>query len=194
MQEIWKDIKGWEEYYKISNFGRVKSKDRLLKEKHRTYVKKGKILIQIPNSRDYLRVTLKSKSDNKEERPFVHRLVATHFLYKEKNKNCVNHIDFDYTNNYVGNLEWCTHKENMRHSIKAGRFKRTDQWLENLHKSQEKFYKEVIGTSIKTGEKIYFKSINSVKDKGFRPGDVCNCCKGKRKTHLGYTWEYGGAK
>jgi hypothetical protein len=74
--------------------------------------------------------------------------------------------------------------------ISQGRNKRNGIWLKHLHESQEKYYKPVIGINTKTGEELRFKCLNEVKDSGFQPSCVCDCCKGVRKTHKGYIWEY----
>jgi len=66
-----------------------------------------------------MRVTL--CKDGKTKRFSLHRLVAIHFLGNPENKPQVNHIDNDPTNNQVTNLEWCTGKENMKHSAIQGR-------------------------------------------------------------------------
>ena len=109
MEEIWKDIKGYECIYQVSNLGNVKSLDRLSTNGRRL---KGKLLAKT-NSKGYIKVTLtnKNKSDNRD----IHRLVAQAFIPNPENKPQVNHIDEDKTNNTVDNLEWCTAKENINH-------------------------------------------------------------------------------
>lgn len=56
--------------------------------------------------------------------------------------------------------------------------------------STQKYYKKVKGTEIKTGQEIFFNSIQEAKHNGFHAGDICKCCKGQRKTSKGYRWEY----
>jgi hypothetical protein len=57
----------------------------------------------------------------KNNRYYVHRLVALNFLEKPDGSDYVNHIDHDKSNNDVSNLEWVTAKENTKHGIDAGR-------------------------------------------------------------------------
>jgi len=108
MEEIWKDVKGYEGLYKVSNFGRVKSlkygMERILKTGKGSY---------------YLTVSL--YFDNKLKTAKVHRLVAMAFIENPDNKPFVNHLDEDKYNNNVNNLEWVTHKENMNYGTRIDR-------------------------------------------------------------------------
>jgi predicted P-loop ATPase len=100
--EIWKTIKGFENY-QISNLGsviNVKSK-RILK--HSTL-------------RGYKNVILSNNSFKKKFS--VHRLVAMHFIENTQNKPCVNHINGIKDDNRLKNLEWCTYSENEIHSYR----------------------------------------------------------------------------
>ena len=84
MKEIWKDIPNYEDLYEISNFGRVKSKDRtLLHARCGTQTRKGKLLSIAKSPNGYLRVTL-CKS-NKTKTFSIHRLVAITFIPTEPN-------------------------------------------------------------------------------------------------------------
>lgn len=110
MQEIYKDIKGYEGLYQVSNLGNVKSLSR------------NKILISdkyTNNATTYHRITLCKNGVTK--RFLVHRLVATVFINNPENKPQVNHIDNNGSNNIYTNLEWVTASENMQHSVKQGR-------------------------------------------------------------------------
>ncbi len=107
MNEIWKDIKGYEGLYQISNLGRVKS--------FRGSAKLGKpkefILKPCLINSGYYVVTL--YANNRKKHKFqVHRLVAETFIDNPQGFPCVNHKDEDKTNNCVSNLEWCTYQYN----------------------------------------------------------------------------------
>ena len=106
--EVWKDVKGYEGLYKVSNTGKVKSfqrnREKLLSDK---YYENG-----------YLRASL---SKNKEKKKvLIHRLVAETFIPNPENKPEVNHIDGNKKNNNASNLEWCTHCENIKHAWETG--------------------------------------------------------------------------
>lgn len=109
MKEIWKDIKGYEGLYQISNLGRVKSLGN-------EYRKKEKYL-KLQYSRDgYQRLGLRKSGVAKCE--YIHRLVAIAFIPNPLNKPQVNHIDGNKQNNKVNNLEWVTPFENTHHAYK----------------------------------------------------------------------------
>ena len=179
--EVWLPIIGNEKCYEISNLGRVRS------------VVSGRILKPVENKKGYLFVHLKYGGSGKS---YIHRLVAEAFLKNDKpeERKEVNHIDFNPKNNVVSNLEWVSHKENMHHSIKNGRFERTEQWLSSLRLHCERNGRSVIGTNIVDGTQIKFVCLNDCKKQGFSPSCVCNCCKGKRQAHKGYTWRYSNER
>lgn len=186
-KEVWKVIPEFD-LYEVSNYGNVRCKERMMTTGVATFVKKGRFIKGSDNGSGYKKVQLKQDGNTKKE--YIHRLVANAFIENPENKQFVNHIDNNPSNNRVENLEWCTPQENHDWMRKQKRDKRTRQWIERLHKAQEKQYVSVIGENIETGEKIKFKNINSVKAKGFQPSCVCNCCQGKLKQHKGYRWFY----
>lgn len=110
MKEIWKDIEYTNGNYQISNLGRVKSKERYACRN--VYVKE-KIIKPTKNVRGYLFVHIRKYP---KTTIFVHRLVAIAFIPNPHNYKEVNHIDGNKQNNCVSNLEWVTHRENMKHS------------------------------------------------------------------------------
>lgn len=101
-KEEWRDIPNFENLYQISNLGRIRR------------MPKGKILkLQMRNN--YLVIQL---TKNKKRKTYqISRLVAETFIRKPNDNEVVNHIDYNTKNNCVENLEWCTQKENVQHSI-----------------------------------------------------------------------------
>ena len=190
MQEIWKDIKGYEGLYQVSNLGRIKSLDKKTKNKNGEFIKKGKILKQCENSKGYLRIQLTSNKGQRK-RMFVHRLVAQHFVKKEEGKNIVNHLDCNPKNNCYNNLEWTTLKGNSQYMTKLGRNKRTQEWIVNLKKTLQKTLgKKVVRIDMKTKDVKIYDYLNQTKMDGFVPSSVSKCCNGIRNKHKGYYWKF----
>ena len=122
MKEIWKDIKGFEGLFQVSNFGRVKTLQHEVK-----YVQKNQYIevettktiqekIQKPRKtkNGYLRVQLLNKDF------YIHRLVASAFIRPLKPKEEINHIDGNKSNNRVDNLEIVSRTENQDHAVRNG--------------------------------------------------------------------------
>lgn len=86
-----------------------------------TYHSDGRLRVVLPNKNKRGYLYARTSNGNYQ----VHRLVASAFIPNVHNKDYVDHIDFDRTNNSVTNLRWCTQKENIRHSIDAGRIVHT---------------------------------------------------------------------
>ena len=103
MQEIWKDIPGYEGKYQISNLGNVMS----LHFK-RSPTNKRLLKPMSDNGYGYLKVMLRDNGSYKMKS--IHRLVAEAFIPNPEEKPNVNHIDSNPKNNRVDNLEWCTQK------------------------------------------------------------------------------------
>lgn len=106
--EIWKPVVGFENLYKVSNLGNVKSIYRYKKQ-----------LIPFKQKNGYLSVTI--YKDGKKYFKLIHRLVAMAFIPNPLEKEQVNHIDEVKTNNQVENLEWMTSKENMNYGTARAR-------------------------------------------------------------------------
>ena len=115
MEEIWKDIKGYEGLYKVSNLGKIKSlKRNINKRKCDEIIKKPSIL-----PKGYLQMALCKNGNTKYTS--IHRLVAEAFIPNPYNLPCVNHKDNNPQNNVVSNLEWITYKDNnnyRNHNLK----------------------------------------------------------------------------
>lgn len=186
-KEQWRVIPKFD-LYEVSNLGRVKCKERLIRRGNGYMLKKEHVLKFANNGRGYLFVTL--HQDGRDQKFYIHRLVASAFIPNPQNKPFINHIDNNPLNNNIENLEWCTHQENVEWMKKQGRNVRTEEWLNHLHKAQRKTYKAVVAKSIETGKCLYFEKIQAVKEKGFYPANVHKCCNGKVIQHKGYLWRY----
>ena len=113
MEEIWKPIDGYEGLYEISTFGRVKS----LVDCHG--IKRDKIVKPLHSRYGYLLVNLYKNKQLKSAR--IHHLVAIAFIPDHLNLPYINHKDEEKTNNFVGNLEWCTALYNNRYGTATAR-------------------------------------------------------------------------
>lgn len=175
--EEWRDIKGYEGYYQVSNLGRVRSLDREVLSKGGSFRKvRSRVLLNIKSYSGYLLVNL--FKEGKGESLRVHRLVMLSFMYIDNNEELhVNHIDGNKLNNNLCNLEWSTPTDNIEHAFEN-----------KLHCNPKK---PVIMLSI-SGDRI--KEFKSIRDAGkFVKGNhqnIVKVCKGKAKTAYGYRWEY----
>ena len=114
--EIWKDIKGFEGLYQISNLARIKSVERLRSNGSGMQLQPEKIKSIQTHLNGYKYVNLNKNGKNSTHR--IHRLVAEAFIPNPDNKPDVNHDDADKSNNLPYNLVWSTKKENTQHFIK----------------------------------------------------------------------------
>lgn len=125
MEEIWKDVVGYEGYYQVSNLGRVRSLDRIASNGRKI---KGKILSTKVNTAPYYpRVSL--SVNGKMKLAQVHRLVAQAFVYNPdpEHKTQVGHKDESRTNNRADNLEWVTPKENSNMPLHRKRVSKANE-------------------------------------------------------------------
>lgn len=116
MEEIWKEIKGYSMYL-VSNYGRVWSKTRIIKNKNGNSLRKGKIRTPQNDGAGYVRYVLVN-DEGKWINKRGHNLVADAFIPNPKNLPIINHKDLNKSNNNVLNLEWCNHSQNTLHSLK----------------------------------------------------------------------------
>lgn len=135
-KEVWKDIKGFEGLYQISNYGRVKSLTRVITEKPtgKTYTLKGRVMKPRKNNKSgYYQACM--RKDGKYHYLYIHRLVADAFIKGTGDE--VNHIDCNKGNNYYKNLEWCDKKGNVIHAVKNKRYVRGESHHTTSLKSDE---------------------------------------------------------
>lgn len=115
---MWKDIKGFEGLYQISDDGRVKSLEREVNGPYGSVHTLKEKELKPWEASGYLRVTL--RKDGQESMPSVHRMVAEAFIANPNECECVNHKDGDKMNNNVSNLEWCSYSDNQIHAFQTG--------------------------------------------------------------------------
>ena len=165
--EQWKDIKGYEGYYQISNYGNIKN------------INTQKILIGDTNNIGYKRITLYQPI---KKRFFVHRLVALHFCDGYQDGLVVNHKDGNKLNNHFDNLEWVTRSENDLHAFQM-----------KLRKTNPcQFKKHILAYDKDTG--VLIKEYNNTQeccdDLKVARTNVYNCCNGKQQSCRGYILKY----
>lgn len=165
--EIWKDVKGYEGLYQVSNLGRVKSLDYDGSKKER--------IMSPYNVHGYSRVRL--FNDKKRVSTSVHRLVAGAFISNPENKPFVNHIDGNKSNNKIENLEWCNNSENLIHAYRVLKFKasggRPKKRVKNLDTGR--VFSSVKEASVLTG-------VNRT--------SIISCCNGRYRTAGHQRWIY----
>lgn len=193
MKEEWKEVKGYEGLYIVSNMGRIMN------------VKRGTIKAY-GMSRQYKSVTL--CKNGKLKTHTVHRIVAEAFIPNPMNKEEIDHIDTNPLNNEVTNLRWCTRSENNLNAltrIHKSQSKRGE--LNPMHKSRltgerlrikqeaDKKRAEKVSRRVKQmsdGEVIttYRNAVEAWEATGVCKENINRCCNGKRKTAGGYVWEF----
>jgi NUMOD4 motif/HNH endonuclease len=115
--ENWAEVAGYEGSYEVSDLGRVRSLDRIVRHSNGFQQRPGRMLTPAQEAKGYLFVHLYKNGSRRHAK--VHHLVANAFLARS-DKPVVNHKDFNKKNNAATNLEWATPKENTHHWL-AGR-------------------------------------------------------------------------
>lgn len=205
-KELWRDVKGYEGLYQISNKGRVKSLERI--DYGNRHIKE-RILKPETDKGGYLRVQL--FKDGKGKKFLVHRLLAMAFIPNTDNLPQVNHKDENKTNNFVyinengtvdldkSNIEFCTAAYNTNYGTRnkrAGEKQKGKFVSEEIRKkigakmTNGKLSKPLLQINKDTNEVIAeFPSVREVQRQlGFSSGSISSCCNGKRKTYKGFKW------
>lgn len=181
MNEVWKDIEGYEGLYQVSSLGRIRRQGKL----HKTQI----------NSVGYYTVDL--YKNNKRKTMLVHRLMALAFIPRVEGKNNINHKNGVRDDNTLSNLEWCTQQENIKHALDVLGYRnnfQTNNPKTNLGKFGEHAHRH--RSVIQTKNAVVIKEWGSGMDAvraGFKSPRITECCQGKRKTHGGYEWKYATA-
>lgn len=174
VEEIWKDIKGFEGTYEISNFGNVRKINKTNAYDKRT--RKYFYLKGSTNKDGYRKIKL---SKNKKYKVFsIHRLVAQAFIPNPNNYPVINHKDENKLNNCVNNLEWCSIYYNNNYGL-------------HNQKVAKSNWKKIIQYDL---EGNIIRKWNSIKEAGetlnIHRSNISLCLSNKYKTAGGYVWRY----
>ena len=122
MEVEWKPIKGYEQYYQVSNYGEI-------------YDNRNKRLMKANSKSIYQKARLRKQKDD-HKTFMVHRLVAEAFIPNPDNKPHVHHIDENSRNNKADNLEWVTPKEHAERRSEESKMKYRKTYQENKKKRE----------------------------------------------------------
>ena len=160
--EIWLDIEGYPNY-QVSSMGRIKN------------IKTNNFLKPRPDASGYLRVYLFDGHGNGRDK-LVHRLVADAFYDGCHDGLDVNHLNGLKSDNFIGNLEFCTRSDNLKHAYRT-----------NLRDRPQNRCKPV--RIVETGE--VFNSVREcARYLGCRHSNISLCLSGVQNTCYGYHFEF----
>ena len=176
MQEIWKDVKGYEGLYQVSNLGRVRSFIKCNAHPNTPRIMKLHL-----NRKGYVKCHFFNKLVS------VHRLVAEAFISNPENKPQVNHKDGNKLNNCFNNLEWATNSENQIHANASG-----------LNDNRKKAHKQKVCKRVSQFDLemncvgSYESTASAARITGVNQSAISSCCRKQYgfKTAGGYIWRY----
>lgn len=174
--EVWKPIFGYEEYYEVSNLGRVKSLPRNGTVKHYRILKPSE-------NGGYLAVRLQRNGETKFH--LIHRLVGIVFLQRTNLfDTIINHKNENKWDNRVSNLEWCDYIYNNNY---GNRGKLVGEKLTNF----KEWSKEILQYSLDGQFVQKYPSLHQMeRETKFKRQGVHNCLIGKYKQAYNYLWRY----
>lgn len=187
-EEIWKELKGFDLPYYISNKGNIKclsySKTDLF---NRTYNIKEHILKPTISTKGYFLITLRQNKKSKSFR--INRLVAETFIENPYNKPIVDHIDGNKLNNEISNLRWVSAKENTNNpnTLKSSK----ESWSKSNKSRIKPVYKLDFNYKVLTK---YSSCEEAAKSIGCSSVFIHRCCNIPRRTAKGFHWSYSPIK
>ena len=176
MEEIWKDIKGYEGLYQISSFGRVK------KTRNKEKIMKGRI-----RGKGYLAVTLLDKHGEQKDF-YIHRLVAEAFIPNLDNLPQVNHKSEIKTDNNVENLEWCDNLYNVNYGTRTKRSAESNMGHSRKGSGKRtKIYQYSMDGRL---VKVWNSLLEIYDELGIFRSCIYKCCHGVYNQSHGFIWSY----
>ena len=165
--EEWRDVKNYENLYKVSNYGRVKTLAR-------RRVKEA--IMRCEFNKGYPRLSL--SKNNKSKHYSVHTLVAIAFIPNPNNYPEINHKDENPMNCKFDNLEWCEHLYNLMYGTRRQKVIEKERKPVNQYTLDGKFVMK------------HYSIQEAGRNLNVNASAICMCCKGKQKYAYGYKWEY----
>ena len=202
MEEIWKDIEGYEGLYQVSNLSRVRALEKVvICSTGRKCVLKEHILIQNSSFYGYKGVDL--TKNGKRKKFLIHRLVAKAFIPNPENKPEIDHINTNRSDNRIENLRWVTSSENMRNPITRAKWRES---IANMSEESKQHIRE--GNKKRRGkgnkfsravtqytlEGVFIRNWESChwagKELNIHSSTITRCANGKRLSAGGFKWQF----
>lgn len=190
MEEVWKDIKGYEGFYQVSNMGRAKSLERVIARRDGTHQHvTEKILTPFKTGGPPFYLAVRFRKNGVKATKKLHRMVAEAFVPNPHGLNVVDHIDCNAHNNEASNLRWCTIADNNRFCREAGRTnpRHYGDWdIESKMSYRAKRCKPFI----RSDGKVYMCLADAAEDLCVRKTSIHKVLRGQTRTCKGYTFKY----
>lgn len=188
MDRIWKNIVGYEGAYQISNYGEIKSLERVLPSDglHVKCHRPERMLNPAKDRAGYLRVKF-ARAGVKSKTFSVHRLVAMYFISNPENKPEVNHKNGIKSDNRAVNLEWATRSENQSHAYATGLKNPSKSTRGGKWNSRSKPVLQIMPS----GEVQEWEGVNhAAKTLKMSASCISAVCRGAFKQHRGFEWRF----
>ena len=177
MEEVWKEVKGYEGRYAISNFGRLMSHN---------YMNNGYDRVMVPKKNNSGRLYYELYKNGKSKTFLAHRLVGIHFIDNPNNYPEINHKDENPKNNRVDNLEWCDRMYNVHYSMnlhpeRATKRKESSKWHDKNVVQMDEDLNIV---------RVFENVMSCAREMNYNAWSIIQCCNGIRKHAYGYKWRF----
>lgn len=193
MEEIWKDIEGYGDRYKISNKCTVVRKECYSTNRHGTVTLMAERTVAIRKKRErngswYWLLTLYYEGVCYGK--YLHKLMAEAFIPNPQNKPQVNHIDGNKINNDISNLEWCTDLENKQHAKENGLLRSPKYWTGKLGDKHARS-KPIVRLGLDMSFKEEYEGLLDACRKGdFSAAGLSIACNNTPRPYKGFIWMF----